>query len=283
MNAKISIIVPCFNQEAFLEETLQSIYNQTYNNWECLIIDDGSTDNSSLIAQHWCTKDSRYKLIQKKNGGISSTRNYGLKHACGDYIQFLDGDDLLYETKIDLSLKVATNEEDIIITSFNHLKNGRTLPPFCNLKEEYFTYHNILLQWDATFSIPIHCGLFKKSLIDDFLFDDEIIAGEDWIFWLFLYSKNPKTYFLNEELVAYRLHEKSITQNDDRMANKKQIAHLNIFNSLSDDYKVLFFERFSIEVLKLRANMNHINQQILKKKERKLTRRIKRFFGIYNN
>ncbi len=278
MGPKVSIIIPCFNQEQFLEDTLKSVFNQTYDNWECLIIDDESTDSSTNIAERWCKQDSRYKLFQKKNGGISSARNYGLNHATGDYIQFLDGDDLLCNNKLDTSLTHAKNNEEVIITSFNHIKNGKKLPPFCNLRKDYFTYENILLKWDADFSIPIHCGLFKKSTVGDFRFDDKIIAGEDWIFWLFLYEKRSSTCFINEELVVYRLHDKSITHNDDRMAEKKQIAHLKIYNSLSNDNKTLFFERFSVEVLNLRARLNNIHQQNEKKKERKLSRRIKRFF-----
>lgn len=279
MTPKISIIIPCFNQEIFLEETLRSVFEQTYNNWECIIIDDGSTDNSASIAKSWTDRDSRFKLLQKPNGGLSSARNHGLDNASGDYIQFLDGDDLLYKDKLKACL-IDHVPKDVTITSFDHLKNGEHLPPFCNLEEEFFTYNNILLQWDDTFSIPIHCGLFKKSLLDDFRFDQALKAGEDWLFWLFVFKKVPSTFFLNEVLVCYRLHEKSMTQDYDHMIANKQTAHLKILNSLDEPDKTYFFERFSLEALRLRATLMDIHKKHERRKERKLSTRIKRLFKI---
>lgn len=272
--SKVSIIIPCYNQEPFLNDTLKSVFEQDYTNWECLIIDDGSTDRSSIIAHEWCQRDDRFRLLQKTNGGLSSARNHGLKKSSGDYIQFLDGDDLLYKNKLSKSLEGATLNEDIIITSFNHLQKKKIIPPYCILKKEHFNYESILLEWDVNFTIPIHSGLFKKTLLDEFSFDEEIMAGEDWIFWLFIYSKSPSTYFLNEQLVSYRLHDRSMTYDENYMASKKQMAHLKIYNGLTENYKTKFFERFSQEALNLRGDLVRIQRR----KERKLHRRIKKFF-----
>lgn len=274
MSSKVSIIIPCFNQDPFLDETLSSVYNQTYTNWECLIIDDGSTDRSSIIATKWCNRDNRFRLLKKENGGLSSARNHGLKNSSGDYIQFLDGDDLLHEAKLYSSLNNVKIHEEIIITAFNRLEKNKILPPYFPLKEDLFKYEQILLEWDILFSIPIHCGLFKKEILNGFNFDEEVMAGEDWIFWLFLYRKNPITRFVNEELVTYRFHSRSMTHNESYMASKKRLAHLKIYNGLSEEYKTRYFERFSEETLNLRAELTRIQRN----KDRKLHRRIKRFF-----
>ncbi|WP_164108913.1 MULTISPECIES: glycosyltransferase family 2 protein [Sphingobacterium] len=277
MSPKVSIIIPCYNQDQFLNETLKSVADQTYRNWECLIIDDGSSDDSASIANRWGKLDKRFKVLQKVNGGLSSARNYGLTQAQGDYIQFLDGDDLLYEDKLNRSLECA-GQSEIIITSFDHLKKDKHLSPFCTFQREYFNYESILLKWDKAFSIPIHCGLFKRKLLKGFQFDIDVRAGEDWLFWLAIYQQNPTTYFLDETLVCYRLHEKSITQDTSHMTTHKQICHLKIYNSLSQENRQLFFERFSSETLDLRAELTDIRRNQELKRERKLSNRIKRFF-----
>lgn len=98
----VSVIVPCYNYGRFLAQTLDSVQKQTYTNWECIIINDGSTDNTEEIAQRYVQQDRRYIYISQKNQGISATRNNAIKAAKGAYIQFLDADDLLQEQKIQL-------------------------------------------------------------------------------------------------------------------------------------------------------------------------------------
>ena len=90
MSYLISVIIPCYNQAHFLDETLNSILTQSYDNWECIIINDGSLDATEKIGLDWSNKDSRFKYVKKENGGLSSARNKGLELAKGDFIQFLD-------------------------------------------------------------------------------------------------------------------------------------------------------------------------------------------------
>ncbi|HBO03266.1 MAG TPA: hypothetical protein DD432_01470 [Eubacterium sp.] len=101
----LSIIIPVYNSEAFLTLCLQTIYNQNYHNWECILVDDESQDGSPEICKMWREKDSRFKYYRKKNGGVAEARNYGIDHSKGDYISFVDNDDLLhpmmYECLID--------------------------------------------------------------------------------------------------------------------------------------------------------------------------------------
>ena len=102
----ISVIVPVYNAESFLDETLQSVLSQTYENWECIIVNDGSTDNTESIAKRWCKRDARFRYFYKENGGLSSARNLGIKYSNADYIAFLDSDDVL--TKNSLEIRINT-------------------------------------------------------------------------------------------------------------------------------------------------------------------------------
>ena len=122
---KVSIIVTCYNQEVFFDETLSSIARQTYTDWECIIIDDGSTDTSGQIAKKWQEKDSRFLYFYKKNGGVSNARNMGLSKVTGDFIQFLDGDDTIQPTKLEESIKLFIDKGcDIVVTNFYEMKRS---------------------------------------------------------------------------------------------------------------------------------------------------------------
>ena len=112
----ISIIVPIYNVEQYLNRCIESLVNQTYTNLEILLIDDGSTDNSGTLAEKWISNDQRIKVYHKKNGGLSDARNYGIKYAKGKYLSFVDSDDyvdmrfieILYKTCIETNTKIAT-------------------------------------------------------------------------------------------------------------------------------------------------------------------------------
>jgi hypothetical protein len=227
-NSKVSIIVPCYNQAQYLPEALQSVLDQTYNNWECIIVNDGSPDNTVEVAQGWLEKDVRFKYIYKENGGLSSARNAGLDEAVGTYIQFLDADDVLAERKLEVSVNaVLIDNGAIVVSNFRTFTNdfNESIASFCSLKADYLNYENILLNWDVAFSIPIHCGFFEKLFFDTFRFPIELKAKEDWIMWIALFENNPKSIFIDEVLVGYRMHSASMTKDKKRM-------EANYFSSL---------------------------------------------------
>lgn len=115
----ITIIIPCYNQAQYLDECLQSVLDQTYTNWECIIVNDGSLDDTQELAQKWCERDSRFSYFFQQNEGVSTARNFGIKKAKGDYIQFLDGDDILENDKIFNQVNFLEKEEkvDIVYSS----------------------------------------------------------------------------------------------------------------------------------------------------------------------
>jgi len=267
MSSLISVIVPCYNQARFLLETCNSLLAQDYNNWEAIIINDGSTDDTEEVAKKIVDLDDRFKYFHKSNGGLSSARNFGLENASGDYVQFLDSDDVLKPEKFSSTIKLIEGY-DIVITDFLRFKseNGKLKKAFCNLSEQQYTFESILLNWDVKYSIPIHCGIFKYSAIKSILFDEELKAKEDWFFWLQVFKCNPKVFFLNEKLALYRVHKNSMTKDDALMHENLNLAYKKIYNSLSEDDKGIFFNRLTMELSDVRKRYKKFKNDIFYRK-----------------
>ena len=118
----ISIIIPVYNVELYLDKCLQSVVNQTYRNIEIILIDDGASDNSGIICDRWQKKDSRIKVIHKTNGGLSSARNVGIEHANGEYLMFIDSDDIVSDELCRILIEMMKNNDaDISICNAKHI------------------------------------------------------------------------------------------------------------------------------------------------------------------
>lgn len=249
-NPLVSIIVPCYNQAQYLDEALQSVFNQTYINWECIIVNDGSPDNTEEVAQKWIEKDKRFKYLFQENGGLSSARNLGINNAIGDWIQFLDSDDILDYEKLELSLNNSNMgskfEKNIVISNFRLFEgnyNNALILSSSNLQSQFFNLKSILFKWDYEFNIPIHCGLFQSVLFNDFRFPEEIKAKEDWIMWLSLFQNEPTFNFIDKPLAYYRVHQNSMTKNYAIMQENqfKAIEYLKCIISDKDYEEYLIF------------------------------------------
>lgn len=224
---KVSVIVPCYNQAKYLEQCLSSLTKQTYSNWECILVDDGSTDATEKIGREWTQKDTRIKYYKKLNGGLSSARNFGLGHIKGDFIQFLDADDFLNPAKFEKSLnQVTVKDSTVIVTNFLLFddQKQKEKPAYCKLEQNCFNQEAILLEWDKRFTIPIHCALFPSNLTVKYLFREDLKAKEDWVFWLQIFKNQPKVIFIDEPLAFYRENLAGMTRKDDFMQENKMKA-----------------------------------------------------------
>ena len=244
--ALISVIVPCYNQAQYLDECLQSVLNQTYPNWECIIVNDGSPDNTEEIAKNWTAKDSRFLYLKKENGGLSSARNAGIERAKGEWIQFLDCDDRIYQDKL-IEVSNLNDNTAIIISQFDILKNGKIHPGYCHLKSEMFSFENILLFWGKQISIPIHCGLFKKSLFTHFQFDTSVNSMEDWLMWLHIFNQNPKVLLINQPLATYRKDDENSMSADLR---KLALQKIEILPKIKQKYGEISHDRLVYHEIK---------------------------------
>lgn len=209
MNPLVSIIIPCYNQDEYIIETLQSVLNQTYINWECIIVDDGSTDKSAKAIDALVCKNPRFIYCYKTNEGVSKARNFGLDIAKGQFIQFLDADDVLDKNKIQYSIdelnKVENKEVEMIISNFKMISHDSKnfFPPFCKINNEALTFDNFLYNF---FSIQLQCGFFDQKLFKNIRFHENLSAQEDWIVWLKIFKTNPNFIFINLPLAFYRIN-----------------------------------------------------------------------------
>lgn len=250
-NQLISVIVPCYNQGQYLADALNSVFAQTYPNWECIIVNDGSTDDTEAIAYNFLKKDARFKYTYKKNGGLSSARNAGLQVASGTFIQFLDADDTIEEEKFHQSINILKEDPacELIISNFKcydeRLK--KLVAPFCNINRK-IDLDTILKCWDAEFSIPIHCALIKRRLLSAG-FNEELKAKEDWLMWISIFMNETHYRFLDKEYAIYRLHNKSMTQNEAIMEKNLIKAYLHIYHILDKEFpKEIIFNRLANDV-----------------------------------
>lgn len=265
INPLISVIVPCYNQAEFLPQTLQSVFDQTWQNWECIIVNDGSTDNTEVVALNWCKKDERFIYLHQVNGGVSKARNEGIKFVKGSFIQFLDGDDLISKDKLSRSLEIAVQNNDsvIVISNFEMFTDNidHTSKPYCKLIQSDFNYDTFLEKWDVDFTIPIHCGFFSSELLEGFSFNINLKGREDWFMWLYAIKKTKRCIFINEPFALYRIHKNGATKNYVLMQENFIKANQYIYELLSEDGRQIIYNK----ILNLYSNENSKNIRLLEK------------------
>ena len=279
----ISVIVPCYNQAQYMDECLQSVLDQTYTNWECIIVNDGSPDHTEEIALQWRQKDSRFKYLKKENGGLSSARNAGIEVAKGEWIQFLDCDDKLDKNKFVDSSKFF-DEFDLVISDYQLFSEDAFLDDYCDFMSKEISLKSIILDWDIHYSIPIHCGVFKKEYIRGF--NPILKAKEDWLFWIKYFEINPKVKKNPQKLAYYRIHEKSMTKDLNNMLLNEEKVYKFIYEYIDESFRLDFFSaRVSYKnQLILRMNDKNILQDLIIKKFRNTKKYIfiDKLFGIFN-
>jgi len=229
---KVSIIVPIFNGELYLKDCINSIINQTYSEWELILVDDGSTDNTLIICEKFAVIDKRIKVIHKENGGVSSARNKGLDIATGDWVMFPDADDWIEPKTIEVAITYLV-KYDLDIISWNHYYSYEDK----EIKRHAITPAELIregddLKWfliDTMFPLydkwvnNIHVSalrgvwskMFKASLIstNKLRFNESIIIAEDSLFCFDFIVKSKRMMVLNEYLTHYRVHSGSVMRN----------------------------------------------------------------------
>lgn len=265
-NPLVSIIIPCYNQANFLPETLRSVLVQTYTNWECIIVNDGSPDDTEDVALEWQEKDSRFRYIKKKNGGLSSARNAGLAEVIGDYIQFLDADDVIHPEKFRLQLQDINPSTRYAISYCDYFSSSEKslIEPFPYHISSEFRSSNYIFElinrWEKSLSIPCHCFLISRNILKDnsISFDETLINHEDWDFWMTIFRYNPSVFYVPEQLVTYRIHSSSMSRNYKQMKLGFQAAikkQLGFFKFYSFEYLFLILKYIRVEFRITRQNI----------------------------
>lgn len=208
MKPLLSIIVPCYNSEATLEATLKSILNQEYQEWEAIIVNDGSEDDLESIALKYIKKDSRFLYFKKENGGLGSARNYGIEKSKGKFIVPLDSDNQIEKEFTKEAISIFKDNSNIGVVYGNAEYYGEKsgiweVGPF-DLNR--MLAHNYI---DA-------CAIYKKSLWEQVGGYDENMphqGHEDWSFWIALISIKVKFYYLRKTTFKYYVSSKSMINN----------------------------------------------------------------------
>jgi glycosyltransferase involved in cell wall biosynthesis len=212
MNPKLSIIVPVFNVESFIHDCIESILDQTFKDFELILINDGSSDRSGYICDEYSMKDKRIIVIHKENGGQSSARNRGIDVAKGDYIGFIDSDDWIHRDmyKI-LYTKAIETAADITACNIVQYNKDTTSHFYCNEATDHLYDRNsamneLYLNERLTFS-PCN-KLYKKKLFEGITFKEGYIL-EDMDFTYRIIHQSNRIYYIGQALYNYRYNDKS--------------------------------------------------------------------------
>lgn len=220
----VSIIIPCYNQAAFLPEALESVLQQTYNAWEAIIINDGSPDNTMEIARRYEARDSRIRTIDIANGGVSAARNVGLRSARGKYVLPLDADDKIAPNYIEKAIGIFTGSDDVDVVYARWQLFG-------------LTDNTPNLRWLGYRQLLIHNSIFYAAMFrrEDALriggYDEDMSVGyEDWEFFIRLLDENSVVVQIPEVLFYYRIKKlsRNVIANENEAAINKYIFRKHI-------------------------------------------------------
>ena len=216
MGEKISVIVPVYNVEAYLERCVESILHQTYTNFELILINDGSTDSSGQICDHLASQYENIKVHHIENAGVSNARNMGIQLATGSWVTFIDSDDFVTQDYL-ATLASAVEGENIgfVIAPLHHIKNGivTDLPPHSGKTELWSTEETMkeLLMTTRTSFFPV-AKLFKRDLLADEKFNTHYHLAEDALFLTELLLKTRcSSVFIDKPVYYYDHREGSAT------------------------------------------------------------------------
>lgn len=270
---KISIIISAYNVSLYVKECVASVCNQSYKNLEIILVDDGSTDNTLEILQAMEKEDSRIKIIHKKNGGLSSARNAGLKVATGEYIMFLDSDDWLeLDCCQETMNSIKENDADLVIfdyfkeyehTTINHYSYKKNMI-YSMQEKEFFLYDmRTITAWGK---------LYKKEILANNLFNEGMRTAEDVDFNYRFYQNVNKAVYLHKCLLHYRILKKSAIHGYDDLIGEKFEYPLSSIKSYSNNEELnkAYYSFAAIAYIVICQNNYCLNNDTIKEKINKI-------------
>ena len=227
---KVSIIVPVYKVEQYIRECLDSIKAQTFTDWECLLIDDGSPDNSGNICDEYAQADARFRVFHVENGGVSRARNIGLDNMTGEWMMFVDSDDAIYESTLEMCLElVYKNELDMLQFSFARIKGdlGKDDSVYTDILglENYIKAHKCL--------VCVGGSLLRSSIIvsNRLRFDPILKLAEDQLFMFMYMNYISRVQRIGLQLYWYRINENSATHHSNVSDITNSMNALSLFKN----------------------------------------------------
>lgn len=268
-NPKISVIIPVFNREALIGETITSVLDQSYIDWECLLIDDGSTDDTESVIQEYVSRDERLKYHKRPESrpkGASASRNFGLELAKGEYIQFLDSDDLMKKNKIEEQLKILEKEDELCVSTCKW--GSFRVSSHKNVKTKWYSYGNFssglkLLRQFGRYNeyMPLMAYLISRKLCNiSGPWNESLTHNDDGEYFSRILLNASKVRFCSEAEVYYRAGDSgrlSLLDDEDKIRSaieswilirenlhsEKKICHIysqsgiqNVYRQVKDSY-----------------------------------------------
>lgn len=222
----ISIIIPAYNRELLIRETLDSVLKQSYSNWECLIIDDGSTDQTKQVVNEYVLRDKRFQYHfrpQNRKKGANACRNFGFELSKGEYIQWFDSDDLMHSEKLRLKVEcLEKHEVDFVVCEGIEYKDniGNVIHHWNEIQSGNVLLDHIIGKVNFHTNGP----LFKKDFLNNIvLFNESLQRKQEWEFYTRLLTLSIKYKALHIPLYYFRIHYNSINGRNDILTLKSRI------------------------------------------------------------
>ena len=236
-----SVVIPCYNQAHFLDEALESLVAQTYSEWEAIIVNDGSTDETNEVADAWCKKDSRIKFLSSLNNGLSAARNKGIDFSRGQYIALLDADDKFAVNHLETMSRVLNDGFDIVFSGYSYFSAEVSNCHTVNLNKD-LEFKQIL---QGNLVPPVSVAFKKTILLHTGGFDVSLKSAEDWDLWIRCYKVKARLGISESATAFYRISSNSMSR-----------QFLVMYNSLKHVFLQAhqIDERLSIELIGNREN-----------------------------
>lgn len=229
----VSIIIPTFNRAHLIGETLDSVLAQTHQNWECIVVDDGSTDETDEVMSVYLAKDSRFQFHhrpQNKPKGANACRNFGYEHSKGHYVQWFDSDDLMHPKKLEFKVWYALVKDADIIVDTHSKKEITDLSQ--NPKVEVFESNDFYIEYIlGKKPVITNDVMVRSSKIVELRFDEKLHKAQEFEFFSRLFERNLKYCFIDLPLTRYREGHDSISKNTSK-GNQLQVESLIYLSKL---------------------------------------------------
>lgn len=274
MTPSVSVIIPCFNHAVFLQEAVKSVLSQTHSDLECIIVDDGSTDHTREVSQSLIAEDSRVKYVFKENGGLASARNKGIECAEGEWIQFLDADDLIHKDKIAFQLSYVRNngpknyQEIVLFSDYESVwvtENRDVIKTQTrivgNLSNEELLHWAITWKFTHDFPLIIHSMLFRSNIFNRTKFNEEFLAYEDIEIETNLLLMGVPFFYTPIVGAFYRQHKDNMTRDWKKMRH----YYISYLEGLQEKNKA---------VLQKCPNMGRLISQAIRERDKETFKRL---------
>lgn len=286
MKAKVSVIVPIYNAEIYIDKCIQSIINQTLKDIEIILVDDGSTDKSVEISNKYAENDKRIKVIKQKNKGASSARNYGISVATGDFITFVDSDDFIEIDMLEVLYNAAIdNKCDVILSGIKIVKDS-------NIEYEFTTDSKIYTKQEVfklfyfdkePFSPNYACGkLIKRSVCNKVKFREDIFLMEDTLFSVELFMNcSNNIMYIDRHLYNYvqRIGSESKHFSKKRITSFYALEEvLNLAKSIDEKYEKSFLKVYSKLILSILQDIISFDFENNKREYFKISRTLNKHY-----